>query len=272
MNLRKNRTLQWITVVTLGVYTGQLAGCDAPPDDVGTAGQGDREITAQILARTQDEAGNITMQTLSEERFKLGEFPWLSRDLVVDGRVTSYVADLYTGTEIVVPLNDGTRVTLRRSGNLFEIQGEARPESTSLAKMRAFALRSDGAIELFRAENLDNAAPDGMIQLNGVQDLPQTQQALSASLALQIMLGTLEDGETAIPVAAIIAIVIGGGVVLLGAAWLAVCYLTFRDCLYFCNGRNANGVDHKCGAVKVTVRGRSISTHWTLGFGCTCTF
>jgi hypothetical protein len=251
--------MPWIAVVTVGAFSGQMMGCGGTEE----ADQSQREVSAEILAPAPDDSGATALRSFGEQKLTLGEYPWMNRTLMVDGRSTTDVNAIRTATEIVVPLNDGGTVALRRTGDLYEVMGVVRNQSTDAVQLRGFRL-GDGGFELFRADNLDNAAPNAAVRLKGIDDLTSTRATLAASMALQSLLATVEDGETIAPVIALALIAAA-----LAAAWLAACFGESVFCANHCGAHR--GFDVTCGLLKVQVTPpRNINVHFSLGFSCHC--
>lgn len=257
---KRNRT-RWISMVTVAAFTAGALGCE-PADEASTVDHSQREFTAELFAYGEDETGKAGLQPLSAETFKLGDHRWLDREILVDGRATRSIDEMLAGTEIVVPLNDGGKLTLRRNGQLFESQALARPDSSEAVEMRAFAIKDD-AFELFRRDNADDSKPNAVMKISGLDDLAGVRRTLVATLALGTMLATLEDGENIAPAVAIALIAARVSV-----AWFRSCARSVTACAVRC-ARN-RGFEVKCAVLKVKIDGGGVSIRPTFGFGCKC--
>ncbi len=171
-------------------------GCASSAEDSPISGDpGDRQVTAEVLMNLPDESGARTVKPLGSETFALADYASWDRALVVNGVETHDLAALRSGSEIVVPLNTGETATLVRRGDRLELESFTGEDDGAGESPRGAV----GAVELLPAEyhvylaGSDGSAPDTMVRLSGVEDLPEEAADLVTALALQTLLSTLED-------------------------------------------------------------------------------
>jgi len=239
-------------------------GCASSAEDTPIAGDpGDRQVTAEVLMNMPDETGARTVKPLGSETFALADYASWDRALVVDGVETHDLAALRSGSEIVVPLNTGETATLVRRGDRLELESFTGEDDGAGESPRGAV----GAVELLPAEyhvylaGSDGSAPDTMVRLSGVEDLPEEAADLVTALALQTLLSTLEDQEQIAPAVAIAAIA-----AVVAAGWLTICGQFAFDCATQCEAYA--GFETQCAGLTVSLEPVTVVAGG--GYSCRC--
>jgi hypothetical protein len=243
-----------LTTVVSAAFLAQAVSCAA--SDSGDAALSDRVVQTVLTGQYVDpESGELTSVTIAQDEFALGEYQWQERELMVDGARTLELDGIHTGTEIVVPLRGGGSMTLHRTGDVLEIvnvETNASYDSAKLPRVRV----GQSFVEVVGAEDASV-----LVDVQGVEDLPDVERALATSLALDILLASVEDVDQVAP-----AVIIAAVAAVVGAAWLAACGVTLGTCVNRCGEE----FEVRCGFLDVDVDFPHVSVGGSFSFSCKC--
>jgi hypothetical protein len=226
---------------------------------------GTREVTTEVWTNIADESGARKLISMGAHTQTLDEAQPAPRELVIDGAESSDLARVQSGSEIVVPLNTGETAILARNGDRLELVSFTGEDDGTgdLPRGAVEAVRMlDEGIEVFLTGSAGDE-PDTIVRVSGIEDLDAERAGLVTSLALDTLLVSLEDTEQWFNPTSVIALVAGA----LGVIWLETCAALLGYCAYNCFG--GNGIEVKCGGVKVNSNPFSVEAN--LEYSCSCT-
>jgi len=238
-------------------------GCTTADDPEATGDPGAREVTLDVWTNLPDDKGVRQRTQLGTTTTTLDELLDADRVFVADGAESSDLATLWTASEIVVPLNTGETATLVRKGDRLELASFTGEDDGTgdmpRGAVSAVRLLPDG-IDVFLAGS-DSAEADTTLRLSGLEDLDAERSELVASLSLDAMLVSLEDGEQIAPPVAIALIA-----AVVGSFWLAICGGLAWECATRCE--YWTGFETQCAGITVTVNPTTVTGGG--GYSCRC--
>lgn len=228
-------------------------------DGGGSIDPKERVVTTELVSLTPSEGGVQQSTSLLSDDFVLGDYTWSNRELIVDGVRTAEPDAIYSARIVEVPLRAGGVLRLEREGDVFRLQQVAGDSSHPAGDV---ALRlSDEGITILSPQREEGL----LIRISGLEDLPETNRALIAALAVDILTTAAEQRDTVDPITvALVVAAVGGvlGLVPVGA-WAVVCGLTVGNCI-----ASFDEWEAACGGVDLSYDGKALQVKLGGGFFC----